>query len=155
MIGVVERVLARHLQAKAPEIPTFNRKKDRVVYVLPDTLKEKSDTYEKIPEDKTDHVEHKGKPEMPAKPQKPRHPHKPTLPRGLGPAPIRPPIPPVPIKPVDPVKPVKPIPPVKTPEPPKKPRKWELKKPKPSDVLKAAHVVERYLAGVGCQNGPK
>jgi hypothetical protein len=124
---IAQRVATRFLARE--EEPVYNRKKDRVVYVLPETLKQKSDTYEKIPDDEKDHVEDKGKPEKPVKPRPPRKPHKPELPRAEAPAPLKPAMPPHPAELAKPVKPIKPIPPVKPPTPPEHPRRWKVKKP--------------------------
>ncbi len=124
---LAHRVAARFLARE--EEPAYNRKKDRVVYILPETLKARPDTYEKVPDDEKDHIEDKGKPEKPKKPRPPHHPHKPEIPRAQTPAPVRPPKP-VPIPPpLKPVKPIKPIKLVKPPTPPE-PREWKVEKPK-------------------------
>lgn len=141
---LVERIVARYLEARnhKPKVPAINKKKDRVVYVLPETLKEDSATYEKFPADKEDHVKNKGKPQRPQRPRKPQKPRKPEIPRATVPAPVRPPHRSMPIVPVPPVPKVKRVPPAKDPMPSDK-RKWNVRKTRPGDVT--ARVVERFL----------
>lgn len=125
-------------------MPVFNKRKKRVVHVLPETLKDESETYERIPEDENDHVMNRGKPRKPRRPAKPRKPHRPEIPRAVTPAPRKPP------RPVKPVKPVKPVPILKPLKLPKKPipvepRRWT--QPRPDRYHKQAHsVAARFLA---------
>lgn len=147
-----ERVAARFL-AEKKEIPVYHKKRDRIVYVLPETIEKKPETYERIPEDHDDHVLNKGKPRKPAKPRKPRRPHKPEIPRAVTPAPVKPPEKPKPVKPVPPLKPLKPVKPVKPPTPPK-PRRWKKDVPdRYHKVASAEGVVARYLEGESDDDG--
>jgi hypothetical protein len=146
-MGIVERVVARYLEARkqAPKVPAINKTKDRVVYVLPTTLEEDSATYEAVPDDDEDHIKNKGKPQRPARPRKPKRPRKPSLPRAVDPAPQRPAHRPMPVLPVPKVPKVKLVPPVKTPaENLDENRKWKIKKQKPLQ----ARVLERHLARI-------
>ena len=111
-------------------VPVENQDSERIVYVLPETLKEQPGEYKKIPESQLDtngqpsHPRHPGQPELPRKPKKP---HKPEIPRDPPPAPIHPPIPPKTVLPPKRPKPVKRVKPVKVPEPSPRP-KWEKRK---------------------------
>jgi len=136
-------VIARFLSEAAEKEPAWNKKKDRVVYVLPETLQEESSTYKDIPEDREHHVETRGKPRKPRRPKKPRKPDKPEIPRGTTPAPIKPPVVPRPVPKLKPVPRVKPVKPVKLPTPTDKPRKWKIIRKK---KVAARVVVQRYLA---------
>lgn len=149
-MGLVERVVARHLEARKhkPLEPAINKKKDRVVYVLPETLKKDVSTYEAYPKDEKDHIKNRGKPQRPARPRKPKRPHKPEIPRAVEPAPLRPPRKPQPAQPVSPVPLVKKVPLVKRPgDNLDEKRKWKVQRPKPlqaSDI--SSRVVERFLS---------
>ena len=125
-MNLVERIVIRHITAEEQKIPAWSKEKDRVVYVLPETLKSESETYERIPEENTHHIEEHGKARSPKKPHVPKV-HKPEVPRALTPAPIKPPQPPKPPKPVPHLKPHE-IKPPKVPEPPKHPRRWKVDK---------------------------
>src|SRR5271165_6813437 len=128
-MGLVERVVVRHLEARnqKPLEPAINKEKDRVVYVLPETLHEDSSTYESYPNDEKDHIKNKGKPQRPERPRKPKRPKKPEIPRGTTPAPLHPPRRPQPALPVPPVPKVKKVPLVKRPgDNLDEKRKWKL-----------------------------
>lgn len=120
----VDRIIARYIRA-TEEVPVRNKELDRIVWVLPETLREDSSKYERInPRDLID-PQKRGKPKPPQKPRKPSRPtwHKVTLP-----APVKPPIRPKPVKPPAPVKHLKPLKPIPIPVPPKS-RKWKVEKP--------------------------
>lgn len=137
MDPLTTRVLARHLKAKSREVPVRNRDLDRVVWVLPETLKEHSSEYEKVNPRDLERPSRRGKPTLPHKPKKPRpsRVHKDPIP-----SPVKPPIPdPLP-KPPIPVKRVKLVKPPKVPEAPTK-RKWLVDPPEPRDLV--ARVVAR------------
>lgn len=147
-----QRVVARYLGAyKRPEnmIPVENQDSERVVYVLPETLKEEPGKYKKVPEsrlDTTGKPSHSRRPGQPRLPQKPRKPRKPEIPRDPPPAPIHPPVPPKPTLPAKRPKPVPHLKPPKVPEPSPKP-KYEKRKrflyPTASE-----RIVEKYLAAI-------
>lgn len=144
MTTLAERVAAR--VAEKIEIPAWSKDKERIVYVLPETLESQPDKYERIPNDDHHRVEEHGKPRKPKKPKPARKPRKPEIPRAVTPAPVKPPESKKPVKPVPAVKPPKPVKPVKPPTPPKKPRRWKVDKPKVYHHKTAAErVVLRYL----------
>lgn len=144
-----ERVVARFLEARKytrPKnmIPVYNQDTERIVYVLPETLKDDSATYKKVPdsqlntEGKPAPMRRPGQPHLPRKPKKP---HKPEIPRDPPPAPIHPPIIRKPRLPPKEPKPVKLVKPPKVPEPSPPPKYKRVKK-----YLFAARVVEKFLA---------
>ena len=147
---IARRVLARYLAAykkRGPGlVPVKNQETDRTVYVKPETLKDESGQFRKVPESQLDttgkpsHPRHPGQPKLPAKPRKP---HKPDISRDPPPAPIHPPVPPEPVLPPKKPKPVKPVPAPKVPgpdSPNEYKRVWKYMRPT------AAHrVLERFL----------
>jgi hypothetical protein len=154
-MDLVHRVIARFLEGKYTRpknmIPVYNTDKERIVYVLPETLQEEAGVYQKIPpsklntEGKPAPHRHPGQPHLPRKPKKP---HKPEIVREPPPAPLHPPIPPkhvLPPKKPKPVKHVKP-PKVPVPSPPQKYRK--VKRYLYADDPLALRVVEKYLDGL-------
>lgn len=120
---IVERILLAYKKRKKG-LPVRNKDTDRVVYVQPETLKERSTDFESVPHDEVGDPRYRGKPKPPARPEKP---HKPEIPRDPPPSPLQ--YPPIPkqVKPSKPVKPVPPVKPPKVPEPSKKP-KYERRK---------------------------
>jgi len=127
--------------------PVYNRDKDRVVYVLPETLKERADTYEKMPESELGH-DKKVDPKGPRRrqvqlPEKPQKPHKPEIDRNPPPRPIKPPHPErEPLSPKEPT-PVKPVTAPKLPEPSKPHKDKGLKRDFKAEEM-AFRVVQRY-----------
>jgi hypothetical protein len=123
------RVLARWA---ADEIPVKNKDTGRVVYVLPETLRDQPQDFEKL----SPNEDPRKRPERAERPDKPRRPR---IPRDPPPAPVKPPRPPKPPKVPKPPKPVPTLDPPKVPEPSPF-RKWKkLKEYK-------AHIVARFLA---------
>lgn len=145
------RVVERFLQARkytnpTTEVPVFNTDTERVVYVLPETLKEEPGKYKKVPPSKLD-TQGKPAPRRPGQPhmpQKPKKPHQPEIPRDPPPAPIHPPVPPKKRLPPKQPKPVPELKPPKVPEP-SPPHRWKKVKRilYADDPLK--RVVEKYL----------
>jgi len=118
-----ERVLARW--AKSKEVPVKNKETGRTVYVLPETLKEEPNRFEKIPPNEMGDYRWRGKAKPPRRPRKP---YRPEIPRDPPPAPIKPPaLPKLPRLP----EPVKPVPMLKLPKVPKPSphRKWKIDNP--------------------------
>lgn len=142
-MSLTERVAARY--AEKQEIPVYNKKLKRVVYVLPETLKSEGDTYEKIREDEAHHIEEHGKARPAKRPKKPKKPHRPEVPRGVNPAPIKPKEPFKKPKVVPKVKPVPGVKEPKSPELPKKPRRWKIDKPKAYRTAMALRVASRWM----------
>lgn len=138
------RVLYRYLAAKAKEIPVRNKETGRIVYVLPETLKERPGDFEKVPLDKVDPPHLEGKPDQADKPRKPSRPY---VPRDPLPRPEKLPKPKKPKKPIKPPKLVKPVKPVPVPRPPKKPyRPLPPGRKRQRDPKEAAlNVVRRFL----------
>lgn len=120
---IVERILLAYKKRKKG-LPVRNKDTDRVVYVQPETLKERSTDFEKVPPDEVGDPRYRGKAKPPARPEKP---HKPEIPRDPPPSPLQYPQLPKPVKPPKPVKEVPPLKPPKVPEPSKKP-KYERRK---------------------------
>ena len=134
--SLAEKVAVRYLLRLASEMddrePAINKKKDRIVYVLPETLDEEGGTYEPVPKERAHHLKYKGKPRHPDKPAKPEKPHKPDIPRATTPAELHPPKVPKPLPPIPKIPQVKPVPHLKSPMPTDEPRRWKTKAPKPS-----------------------
>ncbi len=134
-MGIVENVVRRFLaRAIDDKIPAINKKKDRIVYVLPETADEESGTYEKLPQDEQDHIKNYGKPRRPDRPAKPHLPHKPDIPRATTPAQQHPPLKKHPVLPVPKIEKewTHPVHHVKDPSPVDDPRRWKIhRNPKP------------------------
>lgn len=114
------RVVARYLAAKGERgkdtLPVQNKDTGRVVYVLPETLKEEPSRWDRIsPEKPHPEGEPRKQPERARKPRKPRKPH---VPKPVVPIPVPYQRPPLPIKHLKPPKRVRPVGPVPVPEPP-------------------------------------
>lgn len=120
----VRRVVARYLES-VEEIPVRNKDLDRIVWILPETMKEEPGTYQRVNKRDLLPIHKRDKPRQPEKPQKP---HRPRWHRDTIPAPVKPPVPPKPIKPPRPVKPLKPLKRPPRPEPPEA-RRWKLEEP--------------------------
>lgn len=132
-MDLVHRVAARFIEAlrvaATTEIPVINMDSERVVYVLPETLKQQPSDYKKLPPSKLD-TEGKPAPRRPGQPhmpEKPRKPYRPEIPREPPPARVHPPMPP---KPRLPPKQPKPVPPLKPPKVPQPSAAREFKKVK-------------------------
>jgi len=124
----------------AKEIPVKNKETGRTVYVLPETLKEEPDRFQKLRPNEAGDPRWRGK----AKPPRhPRRPERPEIPVDPPPAPIRPPVPP---KPPTAPGPAKPVPFLKLPKIPKPSpfRRWRTEK----RFKTAERVVERYLESI-------
>ena len=151
-MDLVHRVIARFLEGKYTRpknlVPAYNADKERIVYVLPETLKEDSSTYQKLPPSKLDTekkpapMQHPGQPHLPKKPKKP---HKPEIPREPPPAPIHPPIPPKRRLPPKQPKPVKVLIPPKVPQPSPPPKYKKVDRYLFAEASMAQRVVEKYL----------
>jgi hypothetical protein len=114
-------VLHRWLAAADNEVPAKNRDTGRIVWVLPETLRDNPGKFQKPRPDEDPTNEG---PKPPAKPAKPRRPR---IPLDPPPAPIKPPEPPeVPEPPKIPSVP-EPADPPKVPKPSPH-RKWKIKK---------------------------
>lgn len=155
--ALVRQVVARFLASyKRPDnmIPVWNRETERTVYVLPETLKEESGTYEKLdPDDLNSEgmpsfLRHPGQPQLPRKPKKP---HKPKIPRKPLPAPLLPPMHPSDRKNLPPRKPtlVKKVKPPKVPHMPNieeyRRKKRYVQPVQASDNATAERVVQKFL----------
>lgn len=148
----LHRIVARFKEAyKRPTnmVPVYNKDTERVVYVLPETLKDEAALYEKIPpsklntEGKPAPRRHPGQPHLPKKPKKP---HKPEVPREPPPAPLHPPIPPKLRLPPKEPKPVKPVKPPKVPEPSPPQRYKKLKRYMYASEKIVLRVVQKFIA---------
>lgn len=115
------RVVDRYLEA-VEEIPVRNRDTDRIVYVLPETLRDEPDRFQRVTPDEADPHDTSRRPRRPKKPRKPR---KPYWHRDPIPIPVPYKKPPMPLKRIKPVPKVKPPKPVPIPEPPR-PRHYPL-----------------------------
>ncbi len=120
MSDIAYRVVTRYLEARSKDlVPARNKETGRLVYVLPETLKQDSSRFERVSPDeiKPEGFEHRPRP-----PKQPAKPDKPHVPRD--PLPMRPryPKPPQPVKLPKPPRLRKPVKPVPVPEPPR-PRK--------------------------------
>lgn len=128
----ISKRVALRWAAKEQEIPVYNKRKDRVVYVLPETVQQKPGVYEKVPATMLDNdgkIEPKGpRRRQPHLPRKPRKPYRPEIDRKPPPTPVHPPVPPKPPLPPKAPKPVKPVKPPKVPEPSKPNKYRRLKK---------------------------
>ena len=76
-MSLADRVLSRYLEARRytrPDnmVPVYNTDKERIVYVLPETIQEESGTYKRVPPSKLD---------TEGKPAPQRHPGQPRLPK--------------------------------------------------------------------------
>jgi hypothetical protein len=119
---VVERyILARQGKPRQKEIPVRNRDTGRIVYVVPETLKEETTRFETVTQDDLKPPASRHKPTQARKPRKPDRPHRPEAPIPVPKPYLKPPQPPKPAKTPKPVKPLKPIEPMKVPEPVKHP----------------------------------
>jgi hypothetical protein len=136
MGSLAQRVLDRWAQSN--EIPVKNRETGRTVYVLPETLKEEPDRFQKLRPSEVGDPRWRGKPKPPRRPRKPERAEIPVDPP---PAPIRPPVPP---KPPKPPKPVSPVPMLKLPKVPEPSpfREWRTEK---RFQASAESVVQKYL----------
>jgi hypothetical protein len=114
----------RVLDRWAKEIPVKNKETDRTVYVLPETLKEQPDRFQKLRPNEVGDVRWRGKSKPP---RFPKRPERAEIPRDPPPAPIR--LPKLP-KPIKPPKPVKIVPMLKPPKIPKPSpfRQWRTEK---------------------------
>jgi hypothetical protein len=121
-------------------VPVVNTETGRIVYVLPETLNDSPDKFQKAPNDQVGDPRYRGKPKPP---RKPRLPERPEVPRDPPPAPVKPRTRAKPAKPTKPVKEVKEAPKMKVPEP-SKPRRWKRVKPRRFEA-NLATVVSRYL----------
>lgn len=135
----------------ATEIPVKNKETGRTVYVLPETLKNEPDRFQKLRPDKVGDPRWRGKSKPPRRPMKPQRAE---IPRDPPPAPIKPPIP---LKLPKLPKTVKPVPMLK---PPKVPtvspfRRWRTEKRYKTSseavvrkYLASEAVVRKYLASI-------
>ena len=125
-VDLARRVVARYLGetviTEESQVPVRNRETSRIVYVLPDTLRDEPERFERITPDEADPHDTSRRPRRPAKPKKPR---KPYWHRDPIPIPVRYLKPPQPLKRIKPVPLVKPVKPVPIPEPPR-PRHYPL-----------------------------
>lgn len=141
---VVARFLSAKGQGKAKtkEIPVRNRDTGRIVYVVPETMKEDSSRFETVSPEDLKPPSHRHKPTPARRPQKPRKPH-------IEHEPIPVPVPyqhaPDPPKPAKTPKPVQRVKPIKIPEPPE-PVKHPLIPGRKQYRKIAERVVERVLA---------
>lgn len=120
MTEMARRIVARYLEA-VQEIPVRNKETGRIVYVLPETLRDEPSRFQRISPAELELDERQGRPAQPEKPRKPRKPHKPRDPIPIPPPYPKPPLPPKLPKPPKRVKPVKPVPVPVPPEPRKTP----------------------------------
>jgi hypothetical protein len=134
-LGVDEREAKKQ---RTKGVPVTNKDTGRTVYVLPDTLKDHPDKFEKVPEDKAGDPRWRGKPKPP---ERPRLPDKPEVPRESPPAPIRPEIRKKQVKRMKPVVDVPEVQEMKVPVP-SPPRRWKKLK----RYQQASSVLQRFLA---------
>ncbi len=121
---------------------------DRVVYVVPETLKDNPGKYKKIPPSELNDSGHLGDPKHPGQPsqaKRPQKPHRPAIERDPPPARIHPPIP---AHPPEPAKRPKPVPPLKLPKVPEPDKPQEWKKEKRYLSASVVRVMARWLNGV-------
>lgn len=152
----IEDVTAEDVEGyKRPKnmVPVWNKEKERVVYVLPETMKEEGGVYENLdPDDlnsrgKPTYLRHPGQPQLPRKPKKP---HKPQINRKPLPAPIAPPRHPDDRRNLPPRKPTR-VKKVKPPKVPHVPRYEEFKRkkrylqPVQADNATPERVLQKFL----------
>ena len=118
-------------------VPALNKDTGRVVWVLPETLKDHPERFQRVPKEQAGDPRYRHKPPPPSKPRRPRPPRDPKLVPDA-PVAVRPRV-----KPVKPVKPVPSVPKVKPVQPALPPTQRKVKKPK--RLMQAARVVSRWL----------
>ncbi len=88
-VDLARRVVARYLGetviTEESQVPVRNRETGRIVYVLPETLRDEPERFEHITPDEADPHDRFRRPH---KPQKPRKPHKPYWHRDPIPIPV-------------------------------------------------------------------
>lgn len=129
------------MKPRTKGVPVVNKDTGRTVYVLPETLKNDPDKFQKVRPDQAGDPRWRGKPKPP---ERPRRPERPEVPREPPTAPIRPEIRKKPVKRMKPVEEVTEVPEMKVPTP-SPPRRWKkLKKYQASSET----VVRRFLASL-------
>lgn len=146
------RIAARWAKKRQKEVPVVNKDKERVVYVLPETVTEESETYQKVPPSRLDsdghidpHAPRRRQQHLPVKPQRP---HRPEIPRVPPPSPPHPPMAPKPPMAPRKMKPVRHLKPPKVPKP-LEPNKYKRVKrymqgADDAQIERVARILDRY-----------